>query len=54
MEKLERKQDRTASVIEVLVEDIDKLTDDVKQMKRVPPASKRKLVFRLANNKEFI
>jgi outer membrane murein-binding lipoprotein Lpp len=48
MEKLERKQDRTASVIEVLVEDIDKLADDVKQIKRVPQAPKRKIGFSLS------
>jgi hypothetical protein len=45
IEKIERKQDRVASVIEVLVEDIDKLADEVKQMKRVPAKAKRKIGF---------
>ncbi len=47
VEKLESKQDRTASVIEVLVEDIDRLGHDVKQMRRKPKVSKQKIGFRL-------
>jgi len=45
MEKLERGHDRTASVIEILVEDIDELSREVKGMKALPPASKRKIGF---------
>ncbi|MDX2095023.1 MAG: ORF6N domain-containing protein [Alphaproteobacteria bacterium] len=45
VEKMEHKQERVASVIEVLVEDIDKLTDEVKRMKRIPSAAKRKIGF---------
>jgi len=45
MEKLERGHDRTASVIEVLVEDIDRLADEVKEMKALPPVTKRKIGF---------
>jgi hypothetical protein len=36
IDRLERGHDRTASVIEVLVEDIDRLAGEVKQMKAVP------------------
>jgi hypothetical protein len=42
VEKLERSHDRTASVIEVLVEDIDRLAHEVKEMKALPPVTKRK------------
>lgn len=45
VEKMEHKQERVASVIEVLVEDIDKLADEVKRMKRIPSAAKRKIGF---------
>jgi hypothetical protein len=45
IEKLERGHDRTASVIEVLVEDIDRLAGEVKQMKSLPPVTKRKIGF---------
>jgi len=45
IEKLERGHDRTASVIEVLVEDIDRLAGEVKQMKALPPVTKRKIGF---------
>src|SRR5580704_1271788 len=38
IEKLERGHDRTASVIEVLVEDIDRRAGEVKRMKVLPPA----------------
>ena len=47
VEKLERGHDRTASVIEILVDDIDRLARDVKDMKRLPPPSKRKIGFDL-------
>jgi hypothetical protein len=53
MEKLERGHARTASVIEVPqflhVEDIDRLALDVKQMKALPPLTKRKIGFRSGN-----
>jgi phage regulator Rha-like protein len=45
IEKLERGHDRTASVIEVLVEDIDRLAGEVKQMKTLPPKPKRRIGF---------
>ena len=45
MEKLERGHDRTASVIEVLVEDIDRLAREVKDMKALPPVKKRRIGF---------
>jgi hypothetical protein len=45
IEKLERGHDRTASVIKVLVEDIDRLAHDVKDMKALPPVTKRKIGF---------
>jgi hypothetical protein len=45
VEKLERGHHRTASVIEVLVEDIDRLAGEVKQMKALPPVSKRRIGF---------
>ena len=44
---LERGHDRTASVIEVLVEDIDRLAGEVKQMKALPPIRKRRIGFRI-------
>jgi hypothetical protein len=47
VEKLERSHDRTASVIEVLVEDIDRLAHDVRQMKTLPVPPKRKIGFDL-------
>ena len=47
VEKLECRHDRTASVIEVLVEDIDRLAHEVKGMKRLPPANKHKIGFKL-------
>ena len=46
VEKLERGQDSTASVIEILVEDIDRLGDEIKQMKALPPVKRRKIGFR--------
>jgi hypothetical protein len=45
IEKLERGHERTASVIEVLVEDIDRLAGEVKNMKALPPVTKRKIGF---------
>ncbi len=47
VEKLERSHDRTASVIEILVDDIDRLARDVKDMKALPTPSKRKIGFDL-------
>jgi phage regulator Rha-like protein len=49
VEKLERRHDRSASVIEILVEDIDRLAHEVKEMKALPPVTKRKVGFRLGN-----
>ena len=46
VEKLERGHARTASVIEVLVEDIDRLVVDVKQMKAIPATAGRRIGFR--------
>jgi len=48
IDKLERGHHRTASVIEVLVEDIDRLAHEVKDMKALPPVTKRKIGFRWA------
>ena len=45
--KLERSHDRTASVIEILAEDIDRLAHEVKEMKALPTPSKRKIGFEL-------
>jgi ORF6N domain len=45
VEKLERGHDRTASVIEVVVEDIDRLAREVKEMKALPPVTRRKIGF---------
>jgi hypothetical protein len=45
VDKLELVQDRTGSVIEVLVEDIDRLAHEVKQMKAIPPKPKRRIGF---------
>ena len=43
--KLERGHDRTASVIEVLVDDIDRLGREVKDLKALPPVTKRRIGF---------
>jgi len=51
IEKLERGHERTASVIEILVEDIDRLAREMKQMNALPPAPKRRIGFRLGNEK---
>ncbi|MBV8775033.1 MAG: ORF6N domain-containing protein [Deltaproteobacteria bacterium] len=50
VEKLERSHDRTASVIEVLVEDIDRVARELKDMKALPPVTKRKIGFRLGED----
>ena len=50
IEKLERGHDRTASVIEVLVEDIDRLAHSVKEIKVLPPVTKRKIGFALGDD----
>jgi ORF6N domain len=47
VEKLERSRDRSASVIEILVEDIDRLAHEVKEMKALPTPSRRKIGFDL-------
>jgi len=47
VEKLEQGHDRAASVIEVLVEDIDRLAQDVRKMKALPAPRKRKIGFDL-------
>jgi hypothetical protein len=47
VEKLERSQDRTASVIEILVEDIGRLNSEVKRMKALPAHHGRKIGFDL-------
>ena len=45
VKKLEQSQDRASSVIEVLVEDIDRLAKDVGKMKALPIPRKRKIGF---------
>jgi phage regulator Rha-like protein len=45
IEKLEHGQDRTVSVIEVLVEDIDRLGEEVRQMTALPESQKRSIGF---------
>ena len=50
VEKLERSQDQTVSVIEILVEDIDRLGGEVKDMKALPPVTKRRIGFRAGGN----
>ncbi len=42
---LERSHKRAASVIEVLVEDIDRVAKDVRKLKALPPPRKRKIGF---------
>ena len=39
------RSDRAASVIEVLAEDIDRLAREVKDMKALPPVTKRRIGF---------
>jgi hypothetical protein len=50
VENLEEGHTRTASVIEILVEDIDRLAHEVKEMKALPPVTKRKIGFRLGDD----
>ena len=50
IEKLERGHERTASVIEILVEDIDRIAREVESMKALPPVPKRKYGFRLGDD----
>src|SRR6266851_6393068 len=50
VEKLERGHDRTGSVIEILVEDIDRLAREVKEMKTLPRVTERRIGFRLGDN----
>ncbi len=45
VQKLEHSHDRTASVIEILVEDIDRLAREVNDMKILPPPKKRRIGF---------
>jgi ORF6N domain len=45
IDKLERSQRRAASVIEILVEDIDRVAKEVRRMKALPPPRKRKIGF---------
>jgi hypothetical protein len=49
VEKLERGHDRTSSVIEVLVDDIDRLAHEVKDIKALPPVTKRRIGFDLGD-----
>ena len=50
VERLKRGHNRTSSVIEALVEDIDRLARAVKAMKALPPAQKRRIGFFTAEN----
>jgi hypothetical protein len=45
IEKLEGGHERTISVIEVLVEDIDRLAHEVKHIKALPPKPKHRIGF---------
>ena len=45
IEKLEANQDRTTSVIEVLVADIDRLAEEIDQVRALPPGAGRKIGF---------
>lgn len=45
VDKLEQGQKRTASVIEILVEDIDRVAKEIRLMKALPPPRKRKIGF---------
>ncbi len=51
VEKLETKQSRTASVIEVLVEDIDRIDGEVKKMKRAETKPKHPLGFQISKKR---
>jgi hypothetical protein len=52
IEKLEHKQDRTVSVIEVLAEDIEALAHEVKQLKTNPEPARRRIGFRFPGDKD--
>lgn len=45
IEKLERGHDKTASVIEILVEDIDNLSNEIQRIKNPPIGKKRPIGF---------
>jgi hypothetical protein len=45
MEKLERSHQRTGSVIEVLVEDIDRLAHEIKRIKNPPVGTKKRIGY---------
>lgn len=45
MDKLERGHERTESVIEVLVEDIDRLAHEIKHIKNPPLGTKKKIGY---------
>ncbi len=47
LERLERGHEQTGTVIEVLVEDIDRLAREVRQMKTMPSSPGRKIGFDL-------
>jgi hypothetical protein len=53
IENLERGQDGAASVIEVLVEDIDRLAGEVKQMQALPSVPEHRIGFRPGNRDDF-
>jgi hypothetical protein len=48
VDKLERSHKRAASVIEILVEDIDRVAEEVREMKALPVPRKRKIGFLVA------
>ena len=50
LERLERGHNHTASVIEVLVDDISLLAREVKDMRAVPPVTKRRIGFILGED----
>ena len=50
VEKLESGQHRASSVIRLLAEDIDRLAHEVKDMKAMPPTTKRKIGFDLGED----
>jgi len=47
VEKLESSHRQTASIIDVLVDEIENVAHDVREMKTLPPPSKRKIGFGL-------
>lgn len=52
IEKIESKQDRTASVIEILVEDIDRIALEIRHMKALPEPQKRKIGFQVGKQED--